>query len=195
MRRNPLQPQTERRLPDGSLQRQGGQSGALDVQQRRPQIRQEGRGEYAARVEQMARDQDRHTWNPARRMVERQASARLHARRTGFRQNRAVVEDRQRQLFRRVHGHAGLEVGRDIVRFRLTDGAPLRILPRMKPFFTPHGFKRTGGSAVSELGPLEREVMELIWRRPDRAAGVSVRDIRLAIDGRLAYTTLMTTLD
>jgi predicted transcriptional regulator len=65
----------------------------------------------------------------------------------------------------------------------------------MKPLFTPHGFKRTGGSAVSELGPLEREVMELIWRRPERAAGVSVRDIHLAIDGRLAYTTLMTTLD
>src|SRR5262245_63732814 len=37
--------------------------------------------------------------------------------------------------------------------------------------------------------------MELIWRRPERAAEVSVRDIHLAFNERLAYTTLMTTLD
>jgi len=37
--------------------------------------------------------------------------------------------------------------------------------------------------------------MELIWRRPKRATEVSVRDIHLAFNGRLAYTTLMTTLD
>ena len=64
----------------------------------------------------------------------------------------------------------------------------------MKIPFTPQRFKRTG-KVVSELGPLEREVMELIWRRPEEAAEVSVRDIHLAFEGRLAYTTLMTTLD
>jgi predicted transcriptional regulator len=58
----------------------------------------------------------------------------------------------------------------------------------------PKRFKRTG-EVVSELGPLEREVMELIWRRPEEAAEVSVRDIHMAFEGRLAYTTLMTTLD
>jgi len=70
----------------------------------------------------------------------------------------------------------------------------LRILARMKHPSTPQKFKRTG-AIVSELGPLEREVMELIWRRPEKAAEVSVRDIHLAFEGRLAYTTLMTTLD
>ena len=65
----------------------------------------------------------------------------------------------------------------------------------MKPLITLRGSKRTGEGVASDLGPLEREVMELIWRRPKRAAEVSVRDIHLAFDERLAYTTLMTTLD
>src|SRR5262245_2217304 len=65
----------------------------------------------------------------------------------------------------------------------------------MKPLFTLHGFKRTGDGSGPDLGPLEREVMEFIWRRPKRAAGISVRDIHLAFEERLAYTTLMTTLD
>jgi predicted transcriptional regulator len=64
----------------------------------------------------------------------------------------------------------------------------------MKLLSTPKRFKRTG-EVVPELGPLEREVMELIWRRPEEAAEVSVRDIHVAFEGRLAYTTLMTTLD
>ena len=75
----------------------------------------------------------------------------------------------------------------------MTDDALLRILALMKPLYTPQRFKRTG-EFVSELGPLEREVMESIWRRPEES-GVSVRDIHLAFGGRLAYTTLMTTLD
>ncbi len=41
------------------------------------------------------------------------------------------------------------------------------------------------------LGPLEQEVLELVWQR----GTASVRDIHLAIGARLAYTTLMTTLD
>ncbi len=53
--------------------------------------------------------------------------------------------------------------------------------------------------AVKDLGPLERSVMEFVWQRyetnKDANVKVSVRDVVLAFDGRLAYTTLMTTLD
>lgn len=52
---------------------------------------------------------------------------------------------------------------------------------------------------ASELGPLERSVMEFIWRhyeaQEEPRKKVSVRDVYLAFDRRLAYTTLMTTLD
>ncbi|MGH9768545.1 MAG: BlaI/MecI/CopY family transcriptional regulator [Blastocatellia bacterium] len=65
----------------------------------------------------------------------------------------------------------------------------------MKLRFTQLGLNRPAVVAAPELGPLEREVMELIWRRPKDAAEVSVRDIYLAFEERLAYTTLMTTLD
>ncbi|MCG3159615.1 MAG: hypothetical protein JMDDDDMK_00609 [Acidobacteria bacterium] len=65
----------------------------------------------------------------------------------------------------------------------------------MKLPFTSNGFKRAGKTVAPELGPLEREVMELIWRLPENAGEVSVRDIHLAFGERLAYTTLMTTLD
>lgn len=65
----------------------------------------------------------------------------------------------------------------------------------MNPLIKLHTFKKTGESAASDLGPLEREVMETIWRHQDRATGVSVRDIHQAFNERLAYTTLMTTLD
>lgn len=65
----------------------------------------------------------------------------------------------------------------------------------MKLPFTSEGSKRKGEFAPPELGPLEREVMGLIWRRPDETVEVSVRDIHLTFEGRLAYTTLMTTLD
>jgi predicted transcriptional regulator len=41
------------------------------------------------------------------------------------------------------------------------------------------------------LGTLEREVMEELWRR----GSASVRDVQQAFDERVAYTTLMTTLD
>jgi predicted transcriptional regulator len=64
----------------------------------------------------------------------------------------------------------------------------------MKLPFTSRRIRRRGKAAPSELGPLEREVMELVWRRPEKSE-VSVRDIHLAFEERLAYTTLMTTLD
>lgn len=42
-----------------------------------------------------------------------------------------------------------------------------------------------------EIGPLEERVLELLWRGGER----SVRDVREALGARLAYTTVMTTLD
>ena len=41
------------------------------------------------------------------------------------------------------------------------------------------------------LGRLERQVLEETWRRGE----TSVRDVFIAFDERVAYTTLMTTLD
>jgi len=68
------------------------------------------------------------------------------------------------------------------------------ILTGMKFPFTPQKFKRMG-EVAHVLGPLERQVMELIWGHTGEAAEVSVRDVHVAFEGRLAYTTLMTTLD
>ena len=42
-----------------------------------------------------------------------------------------------------------------------------------------------------ELGPLERELMELVWQSDE----ASVRDVHEQVQRRLAYTTVMTTLD
>ena len=44
---------------------------------------------------------------------------------------------------------------------------------------------------VEQLGKLESELMELIWQRGE----VSVRDLHAELAPRLAYTTVMTTLD
>lgn len=59
------------------------------------------------------------------------------------------------------------------------------------PLFTLRGFKRPQEAIAMTLGELEREVMEVAWQRGE----VSVRDVCLAMDERMAYTTLMTTLD
>lgn len=58
-------------------------------------------------------------------------------------------------------------------------------------FFTLRGKKRAREIVSANLGKLEREALEEIWRRGE----ASVREICDAFDGRLAYTTLMTTLD
>lgn len=55
--------------------------------------------------------------------------------------------------------------------------------------------KKTDGIAAPKLGPLEQDVMELVWRRCESGQEVCVRDIHAAFNGHLAYTTLMTTLD
>ncbi len=59
------------------------------------------------------------------------------------------------------------------------------------PRFLLRGFRRPSEIARLGLGSLEREVLEETWRRGE----VSVRDIHHAFDERIAYTTLMTTLD
>ncbi len=59
------------------------------------------------------------------------------------------------------------------------------------PLFTLRGFKRPQEAMTMTLGDLEREVMHIAWQRGE----VSVRDVCLALDKRMAYTTLMTTLD
>jgi BlaI family transcriptional regulator, penicillinase repressor len=46
-------------------------------------------------------------------------------------------------------------------------------------------------NTLNRLGELETELMELVWAGQE----VSVRDLHQEMRGRLAYTTLMTTLD
>jgi predicted transcriptional regulator len=66
------------------------------------------------------------------------------------------------------------------------------MLPTMKaPRFLLRGFRRPCEVASLALGKLERQVLEEAWRRGE----VSVRDIYVAFEERIAYTTLMTTLD
>jgi predicted transcriptional regulator len=57
--------------------------------------------------------------------------------------------------------------------------------------FLLRGFRRPREIACFALGKLERQVLEETWRLGE----VSVRDIHRAFDERIAYTTLMTTLD
>lgn len=59
------------------------------------------------------------------------------------------------------------------------------------PQFLLHGFRRPHELAAAGLGPLERQVLEQVWQRRE----VSVRDVFIAFGERVAYTTLMTTLD
>ena len=59
------------------------------------------------------------------------------------------------------------------------------------PRFTLRGFRRPREVVSRTLGTLEREVMEVAWRRGE----VSVRDVNTAFAEGTAYTTLMTTLD
>jgi predicted transcriptional regulator len=57
--------------------------------------------------------------------------------------------------------------------------------------FLLRGFRRPSEVASLALGKLERQVLDQAW-----ACGeVSVRDIYLTFEERIAYTTLMTTLD
>ncbi|MEI6668846.1 MAG: BlaI/MecI/CopY family transcriptional regulator [Acidobacteriota bacterium] len=53
------------------------------------------------------------------------------------------------------------------------------------------GFKPPGDLMGVGLGPLERQVLDMVWR----GGSVTVRDVHAAIGGGIAYTTVMTTLD
>jgi predicted transcriptional regulator len=59
------------------------------------------------------------------------------------------------------------------------------------PRFLLRGFRRPSEVASLALGQLERQVLDEVWRRDE----VSVRDIYVAFGEKLAYTTLMTTMD
>jgi len=59
------------------------------------------------------------------------------------------------------------------------------------PRFFLRGFRRPREVASLALGKLERQVLEQTWQRGE----VSVRDVYVAFEERVAYTTLMTTLD
>jgi predicted transcriptional regulator len=57
--------------------------------------------------------------------------------------------------------------------------------------FKLRGFLRPRELAIPAFGKLEHEVMNEIWRRGE----LSVRQLHAAFGERMAYTTLMTTLD
>jgi len=59
------------------------------------------------------------------------------------------------------------------------------------PRFLLRGYRRPNEVASLALGKLERAVLDETWRRRE----VSVRDIYLAFEERIAYTNLMTTMD
>lgn len=59
------------------------------------------------------------------------------------------------------------------------------------PRFLLRGFRRPSELASLALGHLERQVLEEIWDRGE----TSVRDIVITLDEKVAYTTVMTTLD
>ncbi len=60
-----------------------------------------------------------------------------------------------------------------------------------KGHFLFWGFRPPRELLSARLGTLERRVIEIVW---DRDA-VTVRDVHAQLDGRVAYTTVMTTLD
>ncbi len=59
------------------------------------------------------------------------------------------------------------------------------------PRFLLRGFRRPREVASVALGKLEREVLEQLWGSGE----TSVRQVCAAFDERIAYTTVMTTLD
>jgi predicted transcriptional regulator len=59
------------------------------------------------------------------------------------------------------------------------------------PRFLLRGFKRPREVVSVALGKLERQVLEETWRRGE----TTVRDVYIAFEEKIAYTTLMTTLD
>ncbi len=59
------------------------------------------------------------------------------------------------------------------------------------PKFLLRGFNRPSEAIIASLGKLERETINEVWKQKE----VSVRCVETALDERVAYTTIMTTLD
>ena len=57
--------------------------------------------------------------------------------------------------------------------------------------FTIRGYKPPREAVMASLGTLERKALEEVWRQKE----TNVRNVVAALDGNLAYTTVMTTLD
>ena len=62
------------------------------------------------------------------------------------------------------------------------------------PKFTLRGYKRPQDAFLDALGELERTVMTFFWELPSEETA-SVRELHDMHAGRIAYTTLLTTLD
>jgi predicted transcriptional regulator len=61
----------------------------------------------------------------------------------------------------------------------------------MRSPFLFWGFKSSREILEKSLGTLERDVMAICWQR----ANISVREVCNQLDGPVAYTTVMTTMD
>ena len=59
------------------------------------------------------------------------------------------------------------------------------------PKFRLRGFSRPSEAILDSLGKLERKTMNEVWRQKE----VNVRAVEVALGERVAYTTIMTTLD
>lgn len=59
------------------------------------------------------------------------------------------------------------------------------------PKFLLRGFNRPSEAIIASLGKLERETINQVWKQKE----VSVRCVETALGERVAYTTIMTTLD
>ncbi len=59
------------------------------------------------------------------------------------------------------------------------------------PKFLLRGFNRPSEAIIASLGKLERETIKEVWKQSE----VSVRVVETAFSERVAYTTIMTTLD
>ena len=60
-----------------------------------------------------------------------------------------------------------------------------------KKHFLLWGFRPPRDLVRTGLGNLEQQVIEIVWRRGE----VTVRDVYARLDSKVAYTTVMTTLD
>lgn len=59
------------------------------------------------------------------------------------------------------------------------------------PKFRLRGFSRPSEAIINSLGKLEYETLKEVWRQNE----VNVHQVSAAFDERIAYTTVMTTLD